>query len=62
MSLLTLVKRVQNNDNIAMQEIIDRFEPKIRKSLRFTNASVREDMRQEIVFRLIKAVKSYNRA
>ncbi|WP_354142412.1 helix-turn-helix domain-containing protein [Brevibacillus brevis] len=62
MSLLTLVKRAQNNDESAMVEIIERFEPKIRKSLRFTDISVREDIHQEIVFRMIKAVKSYRLA
>ncbi|WJQ84671.1 helix-turn-helix domain-containing protein [Brevibacillus brevis] len=45
-----------------MVEIIERFEPKIRKSLRFTDISVREDIHQEIVFRMIKAVKSYRLA
>ncbi|MFS0557143.1 helix-turn-helix domain-containing protein [Brevibacillus sp. 179-C9.3 HS] len=60
MSLLTLVKRAQNNDESAMVEIIERFEPKIRKSLKFTDISVREDIRQEIVFRMIRAVKTYS--
>ncbi|MDC0760641.1 helix-turn-helix domain-containing protein [Brevibacillus sp. AG] len=43
-----------------MVEIIERFEPKIRKSLKFTDICVREDIHQEIIFRMIKAVKSYN--
>lgn len=60
MSLLTLVKRAQNNDEIAMVEIIEKFEPRIRKSLRFTNIAAREDIRQEIVFRMIRAVKTYS--
>nr|WP_241970697.1 helix-turn-helix domain-containing protein [Brevibacillus sp. Leaf182] len=43
-----------------MVEIIERFEPKIRKSLKFTDIGVREDIRQEIVFRMIRAVKTYS--
>ncbi|RAT99234.1 helix-turn-helix domain-containing protein [Brevibacillus sp. Leaf182] len=62
MSLLTLVKRAQNNDESAMVEIIERFEPKIRKSLKFTDIGVREDIHQDIIFRMIKAVKSYRMA
>jgi DNA-directed RNA polymerase specialized sigma24 family protein len=60
MSLLALVKRAQEKDESAMVEIINRFEPKIRKSLRFTNTDAREDIRQEIVFRMIKAVQNYS--
>ncbi|MED1919736.1 helix-turn-helix domain-containing protein [Bacillus thuringiensis] len=41
---------------------MERFEPKIRKSLKFTDIAVREDIHQEIVFRMIKAVKSYRLA
>ncbi|MED1790367.1 helix-turn-helix domain-containing protein [Brevibacillus laterosporus] len=60
MSLLALVRKAQNNDADAMQEIIQRFEPKIRKSLRFTDKALQDDVRQEIALRVIKVIKNYD--
>ncbi|NTU24448.1 helix-turn-helix domain-containing protein [Brevibacillus sp. HB1.2] len=60
MSLLMLLKRAQNNDEDAMMEIIERFEPKIRKSLRSTDSSVRDDIRQEMSLKIIEYILKYN--
>ncbi|AIG26770.1 MULTISPECIES: helix-turn-helix domain-containing protein [Brevibacillus] len=60
MSLLALVRKAKNNDADAMQEIIQRFEPKIRKSLRCTDKAFRDDVRQEIALRVIKVIKDYD--
>ncbi|MGQ7278669.1 helix-turn-helix domain-containing protein [Brevibacillus thermoruber] len=60
MLLLSLVKQAQNSDEKALIQILEMFEPKIKKTLRMTNRNVRDDIRQEIFFRLIRAIQSYN--
>lgn len=61
MRLLSLVKRVQNqNDEKALMEILQMFEPKLRRSLRGVHWDKQEDYRQEIYIRLIKAIRKYN--
>ncbi|NOU53899.1 helix-turn-helix domain-containing protein [Brevibacillus borstelensis] len=60
MKLLQLVRRAKERDDKAMMEIIQMFEPKIRKSLSGINYDMREDYRQEVYIRIIRAVRKYN--
>lgn len=61
MELLSLVRRVQNNDDDkAMVDILQMFEPKIRKSLSTIQRGIKEDYRQEIYIRIIKAIRKYD--
>jgi len=61
MELLFLVRRVQNNnDDEALVDILNMFEPKIRKSLSTLQRDVREDYRQEIYIRIIRAIRKYD--
>ncbi|WP_103109018.1 helix-turn-helix domain-containing protein [Brevibacillus reuszeri] len=62
MKLLPLVRRTQeDNDEQAMMEIFQMFEPKIKKSLRMIQREdIREDYRQEVYIRIMKAVRTYD--
>ncbi|WP_289142435.1 helix-turn-helix domain-containing protein [uncultured Brevibacillus sp.] len=60
MLLLPLIRRVQENDENAMMEILQMFEPKIKKSLNVVHIDRREDYRQEVYIRIIKAVRRYD--
>jgi len=57
--LYELVKNAKKN-NEALNTIIKLFEPKINKSLSLTHYSVREDLSQEIKFKLVKLIKEYD--
>lgn len=58
--LLSLIKRAQDNDKKAMLEIFQMFEPKLRKALSAVHQDLRDDFRQEVYIRLIKAIRNYN--
>ncbi|MFS0558710.1 helix-turn-helix domain-containing protein [Brevibacillus sp. 179-C9.3 HS] len=60
MTLVTLVKRAQNNEAYAVHEIVRMFEPKIKRTLRLVNREEKEDIRQEISLKIIEAVLKYN--
>ncbi|WP_244440938.1 helix-turn-helix domain-containing protein [Neobacillus jeddahensis] len=58
-SLYDLVKKSKHNKR-AMKELIDLFEPKLKKSLSLTQYGQREDLEQELKCTLIKSVQRYN--
>lgn len=60
MILLPLIKRAQDNDGNAMLEIFRMFEPKLRRALSTVHQDLRDDFRQEVYIRIIKAVRKYN--
>lgn len=47
-------------DNDALVEVINEFEPKLKKSLYSTGASNREDISQELKCKLIKCIRQYD--
>lgn len=57
--LYDLVKESHENSR-AMQELIQLFEPKLRKSLSLTSYSERDDLSQELKCTLIRYIKKYN--
>ncbi|WP_430108866.1 helix-turn-helix domain-containing protein [Paenibacillus sp. B1-33] len=60
MRVLNLVQKIQKeDDNEALVELLDIFEPKIKKSLRTVKYMNKEDIRQEIKIRIICAVRKY---
>ena len=58
--LMKLLKKAKNNDKKAMEEIIIKFTPKIRKSLYQTSLQERNDLRQEVNLKIIEAVHKYD--
>ncbi|MEW4226416.1 helix-turn-helix domain-containing protein [Rossellomorea marisflavi] len=59
MALYDLVKESKHS-NQAMNEIINLFEPKLKKSLSMTHYDQREDLKQELKYRLINYIQKYN--
>ncbi|WP_100397935.1 helix-turn-helix domain-containing protein [Bacillus sp. FJAT-44742] len=52
-----LVEKAQKSDQEAIQQIIYRFEPKIKSSLRLIPFQQREDVNQEIVIKMIEVIQ-----
>lgn len=57
--LYELAKKAKE-DNTAMEMIIELFEPKLKKSLVLTEYSEREDLLQELKYKLVISIKSYD--
>ncbi len=47
-------------DEMALQTIIDLFEPKLKKSLNLTEYSERENLSQELKYKLILGIQKYD--
>lgn len=47
-------------DNQALEQIINMFEPKLQKTLLLTKLGEREDLAQELKYRLIMYIKRYD--
>ncbi|TCT21127.1 helix-turn-helix protein [Melghiribacillus thermohalophilus] len=58
-TLYDLAKK-SKEDNQALQMLIDLFEPKIKKSLTLTNYTEREDLSQELKYKLVITIKEYD--
>lgn len=58
-TLYDLVKESKES-NCALQEVIDLFEPKIKKSLRLTSSQEKDDLSQELRCKLISCIKTYD--
>jgi hypothetical protein len=57
--LYELVKESQQSKE-AMNELLDLFEPKLKKSLLLTQVDQREDLAQELRFVLVNYIRKYN--
>jgi hypothetical protein len=57
--LYHLVQRAKTHDSESTQEIIHRFNPKIKQTSRFTKNFEREDLEQELRIRIVKAVDKF---
>ncbi|WP_342424621.1 helix-turn-helix domain-containing protein [Paenibacillus sp. FSL E2-0178] len=57
--LYDLLTKAKQEDNIAMLKIINRFEPKIKKSLYQTSIQNREDLKQELIVKFIEVVQTF---
>ncbi|WP_186333694.1 helix-turn-helix domain-containing protein [Paenibacillus xylanexedens] len=58
--LYELLSEAKANNPTVVLEIIKKFEPKIKKSLRQTSVQNREDLRQELVTKFIEVLYSYD--
>ncbi|UOQ91575.1 helix-turn-helix domain-containing protein [Halobacillus shinanisalinarum] len=59
-TLLNLTKKAQQNDNEAINTIIEKFEPKIGLSLKQTSPQEQEDLYQELKIKTIEIVCQYD--
>ncbi|MGO4732893.1 helix-turn-helix domain-containing protein [Paenibacillus sp. 2KB_22] len=57
--LYELLSEAKAENPTVIIEIIRKFEPKIKKSLRQTSVQNREDLRQELVTKFIEVLYSY---
>lgn len=57
--LIILVEK-SKYDNNALLDIINLFEPKVKGSLYQTQPLYREDLRQELMIKLIKSIKKFD--
>ncbi|ARP44631.1 hypothetical protein GTHT12_03764 (plasmid) [Geobacillus thermodenitrificans] len=57
--LYELVKECKRNEK-ALEKIINMFELKLKKSLNLTKHSEREDLAQELKYKLVKYIKEYD--
>lgn len=58
-SLITLLKKAQKQDKEAMLCLLQRFQPKIERSLYQTSHKEREDLKQHLYVKVIEAVHNY---
>lgn len=58
--LYELIIQAKHDDKAAILEIIGRFEPKIKKSLHQTSLQNREDLKQELILKLIEVIQSFD--
>lgn len=57
--LYELIKRAKNSDQEALNQIIKRFEPKIKKSSQIADYHYQEDLEQEMRIELLKLVDRF---
>lgn len=58
--LYYLIKQAEKNKDLtSIEEIIHRFEPKIKSSSKFIQNREREDLEQELKIRIVKAVDKF---
>ena len=48
------------NDTEAIEKVLKAFKPKIKKTLQQTNFKNRDDLEQELQFKLVNIVKTYD--
>lgn len=58
--LYDLLIQAKSDDKTAILKIINRFEPKIKKSLQQTNVQNRDDLKQELITKFIEIIQSYD--
>lgn len=57
--LYQLVK--ESKDNVdSVKQIVDLFEPKVKKCLTYTSMSERENLEQELKYKMIVCIKKYD--
>lgn len=56
------IKQAKNRDLNSIEEIIHRFDPKIKKTSTFIDNHERENLEQELKIRVIKAVDKFKTA
>lgn len=54
------IKKAKEKDELAILSVINRFEPKIKFSLRQTSLQNREDLSQELKIKIIEALNRCN--
>lgn len=59
MELYDLLVLAQHDDHDAIVTIIQRFMPKIKKSLYQTSTNYREDLEQELITKCLEIIRSY---
>ncbi|WCT55626.1 helix-turn-helix domain-containing protein [Paenibacillus kyungheensis] len=59
-ALLSLIQKAKNEDEEAILFLINKFSPKIMRSLQQTTYQEQEDLRQEIHLKIIEAVRKYD--
>ena len=57
--LYTLLQQAKKEEKEEMSEILNQFEKKIEAELRQTSAQNRDDLRQELVIKVMEAVEKY---
>lgn len=57
--LITLVKE-SKYDNTALLDVITLFEPKLKKVIYQTQPKYREDLRQDLMIKLIDSIRKYD--
>ncbi|MFD2924675.1 helix-turn-helix domain-containing protein [Halobacillus naozhouensis] len=55
-----LLLQAKEEDETAMTELIEKFEPKIRKLSGSLPASEREDMEQELKIQMIRSIRKFD--
>ena len=58
--LYILLKRSQQGDQNALLDILEQFEPKIKKSLFQTSINNRDDLYQELQLKVIKSILNFD--
>ena len=59
LKLYELVKEAKDS-NFALEQVVSLFEPKLKKSLSLTSLEYREDLAQELKYKLVKYIKDYD--
>ncbi|MBP2073467.1 helix-turn-helix domain-containing protein [Thermoanaerobacterium butyriciformans] len=59
-SLFEIILKAKEGDKDAMQEIILRFQPLIKKNMRNVDMDIKDDISQDIVEAIIKAIKKFD--
>lgn len=57
--LYDLMKNI-SDDPKSLEQIIERFEPKIKSMMRIINQNDKEDLAQDVKLRLIKNIRDYD--
>ncbi|PFG15254.1 helix-turn-helix domain-containing protein [Bacillus sp. es.036] len=58
--LYTLLQQAKNEDKEGLSGILNQFEKKIEAELRQTSPQNRDDLRQELVIKVMEAVEKYS--
>ncbi|WP_165998728.1 helix-turn-helix domain-containing protein [Bacillus sp. Cs-700] len=58
--LYTLLQQAKNEDKEGLSAILNQFEKKIEAELRQTPPQNRDDLRQELVIKVMEAVEKYS--
>lgn len=61
-SLYYLIQQAKTRDSDSINEIIHRFDPKIKNTSKFTRYHEREDLEQELKISVFKAVGKFKTA